>query len=167
MLFDEFQSFLTTANTSQDPSEVHGLMTGFMCANPSTTSLVRATAYNDWLGGVDVDTVLETHLNSLFDATEAELDEFSDFQFRVLMPDDDTAIDTRSKSLKSFCAGFLSGFGAAKSSGDVMEALSDFERIASLRETVEESEENESDLFEIIEFVRVSVLLIFAECRTE
>jgi hypothetical protein len=61
----------------------------------------------------------------------------------------------------------LSGFGAAKSSGDVMEALSDFERIASLRETVEESEENESDLFEIIEFVRVSVLLIFAECRTE
>jgi len=166
MLFDEFQSFLTTANTSQDPSEVHGLMTGYMCANPSTTSLVRAMAYNDWLG-VDVDTVLETQLNSLFDATEAELDEFSDFQFRVLMPDDDTAIDTRSKSLKSFCAGFLSGFGAAKSSEVVTEALSDFERIASLRETVEESEENESDLFEIIEFVRVSVLLIFAECRTE
>ena len=166
MLFDEFQSVLSTANISQDPSEVHGLMTGFMCAYPGSTSLLRATAYNDWLG-VDVNAGLEAHLNALFDATEAELDEFSDFQFRVLMPDDDTAIDTRSKSLKSFCAGFLSGFGATKSSEDVMEALSDFERIASLRETVEESEENESDLFEIIEFVRVSVLLIFAECRTE
>ena len=83
------------------------------------------------------------------------------------MPDDDEVIDVRSKSLKSFCGGFLSGFGATKSSDDVMEALSDFERIAALRETVEDSEENEADLFEIIEYVRVSVLLIFAECRAK
>lgn len=135
-----------------------------MCANPGTTTSVRVTAYNDWLGA-DVDAVLEGHLNTLFDATEAELDEFSDFQFRVLMPDDDVAIDIRSKSLKSFCAGFLSGFGATKSGDDGKEALADFERIAALRETVEESEENEADLFEIMEYVRVSVLLIFAECR--
>jgi len=49
-------------------------------------------------------------------------------------------------------------------SDDVIEAFADFSRIAGLTETVPDGEENESDLMEICEYVRISVLLIFTEC---
>ena len=125
----------------------------------------REVAYSDWLigGGERADAELVQWLDQLFEATLTELEEFSDFQFRILMPDDDASIDARSQALKSFCAGFLSDLGSYHFDEEVTEALTDLERIAALREEVGESEENESDLFEIVEFVRVSVLFIFTE----
>ena len=46
---------------------------------------------------------------------------------------------------------------------DIMEdALADLARVAAMTDEVPEGEENESDLNEILEFVRISTLLIFA-----
>ena len=49
---------------------------------------------------------------------------------------------------------------------DVHEAMKDLASIAAMTDAVPEGEENEGDLMEIIEFVRVSTLLIFAETKT-
>ena len=43
------------------------------------------------------------------------------------------------------------------------EALNDLARVAAMTDEVPEGEENESDLNEILEFVRISTLLVFAE----
>ena len=138
------------------------MIAGFLCANPGAGRLGQEAAYREWLVD-EIPPGLMEKLHLLFEATRVELGEFSDFQFRILMPDDDTDIDLRSKALKSFCSGFLSGFGPRKVPEEISEPVADFESIAALRGDVEDGEENESDLFEIVEFVRVSVLLIYAE----
>ena len=163
--YSDFQDVFLVSGIAISPSELHGLMTGFMCVNPDSSQQQREVAYSDWLigDGEPADAELVQRLDNLFEATLTELEEFSDFQFRILMPDDESSIDARSQALKSFCAGFLSGLGSRHFDEEVTEALTDLERIAALREEVGESEENESDLFEIIEFVRVSVLFIFTE----
>ena len=163
--YSDFQDVFLVSGIALSPSELHGLMTGFMCVNSDSSPEQREVAYSDWLigDGERADAELVQWLDQLFEATLTELEEFSDFQFRILMPDDDTCIDARSQALKSFCAGFLSGVGPYHFDEEVTEALTDLERIAALRGEVGESEENESDLFEIIEFVRVSVFFIFTE----
>ena len=163
--YSDFQDAFLVSGIAISPSELHGLMTGFMCVNPESSRQQREIVYSDWLmvDGGSTDEELVHLLDYLFETTLKELDEFSDFQFRILMPDEDASIDSRSQSLKFFCAGFLSGLGSHHFNQEISEVLTDLERIAAFREEVGESEENESDLFQIVEFVRISVLFVFDE----
>ena len=96
------------------------------------------------------------------------LGEFSDFDFSLIIPSDDESIAERVEAVSLWCSGFLSGYGesgrqlSSDDASDVKEALLDLSRIASMSGEVPEGEENESDLTEIVEFVRISTLLIFA-----
>ena len=90
-----------------------------------------------------------------------------------MIPADDEGITERAESVSLWCSGFLSGFGEsgrqldAADASDVKEALQDIGRIAVMSEEVTEGEENESDLTEIVEFIRISTLLIFAETESK
>ena len=73
-------------------------------------------------------------------------------------------------SIALWCSGFLSGLGESgrqidQEQGDAAEALGVIARIAAMTDEVPEGEDNEEDLTEIEEFVRVSTLLVFAETR--
>ncbi len=153
------------------PSELHGMLVGYLCARKDASESQRAALYADWLGdGVPL-SVVEL-LESLFEKAAEALDEYADFDFRLLTPDTDEAIGRRVDALADWCSGFLSGMGEAGTmspealEGDVAEALQDMAKIAALSEEVPEGEENEADLMEIEEFVRVSALLIYAETKT-
>lgn len=150
-------------------SEFHGLMTGYLSANTKSSSEERRALFEEWLDmqlrpdGLAI-------LEALYVNTVESLGESSDFEFRVLIPDDETSIAQRSEALSRWCTGYLSGFGSAGHfeqadlGDDVKEAFSDFSKIAGMNEAVPDSEENEVDLMEICEYVRISVLLIFTEC---
>lgn len=154
-------------------SEFHGLMTGYLCAKTSSSAGERVELYREWLEldvcGQELKTIDELYLH-----TEESLGEYSDFEFRILLPDDDSSISQRSKALSQWCTGFLSGFGSAGRFSqadlgeDVAEAFIDLSKIAGLAQEVSqgvpESEDNEVDLMEICEYVRISVLVIFTEC---
>ncbi len=166
---DAISQFLSAYDTEIGAPEFHGLMTGYLCANTSSTAEVRLGLYQDWLearvdlGEIDV-------LEKLYVDTRQSLDELSDFNFRVLAPYDDMPIAERSLALSRWCSGFLSGFGSAgrydegSLGGDVAEALTDFSKIATMAKEMPENEENEVDLLEILEYVRISVLLMYTEC---
>jgi hypothetical protein len=47
---------------------------------------------------------------------------------------------------------------------EVAEVMGDFAQISKLTDEVPEAEENESDLMEISEYVRMSALLVYTEC---
>ena len=154
-------------------AEFHGLMTGYLCAKTNSTAGERIELYREWLDSDIKGQELQT-LEELYRNTEESLGDFSDFEFRILLPDDDTMISRRSSALSEWCAGFLSGFGSAGQFNqvdlgeDVTDAFADFSKIASLAQEVSDevsdSEENEVDLMEICEYVRISVLVIFTEC---
>jgi uncharacterized protein YgfB (UPF0149 family) len=101
------------------------------------------------------------------------LGEYADFDFTLMIPADDEGITERAESVSLWCSGFLSGFGEsgrqldAADASDVKEALQDMGRIAAMSKEVTEGEENESDLTEIVEFIRISTLLIFAETESK
>ncbi len=163
------EEYLDDLDVDQDAAEFHGLMTGYLSANRQTTQSKRLSLFEEWL-----DTRLDSSAaeipEQLYGATMDSLDEYSDFEFRILLPSDDKPITRRSCALSKWCAGFLSGFGSAGRfeqadlSKEVSEAFGDFSSIAALSDEVPEGEDNEADLMEIIEFVRISVLLIFTEC---
>jgi uncharacterized protein len=163
--YTDYQQAFNAAKVTVTPSELHGQLAGYLCIKPDPQAVGRE--YDRWLG-TTAGKGLAAMLDELVVHTIDELHEYGDFQFRILMPDDGGGIDRRTRALGEFCAGFLAGAGLALTGNaslppGVTEVLTDFERIAALGEVVPESNENEADLTEIVEYVRVSVLLVYAE----
>lgn len=107
-------------------------------------------------------------LASLFDETEREIDDTA-FEFQLLLPDDGTDLASRTEALAEWCDGFVFGVGAggqraADLSGDSAEFLHDAMRIAHVDADDAGGETDEAALAELIEYVRVGVLLVRTEC---
>ena len=89
--------------------------------------------------------------------------------FQPLLPADEAALHERVEALSQWCQGFLYGLGESgwspgpAASEDVQEILRDLYKIARAGVSKgEENEEGERAYAELVEFVRVSVLLIRA-----
>lgn len=142
---------------------------GYLCAVKNQSQKDgRLAVYSGWVGD-SVPEELAELLEGAFNRGLENLEEFSDFDFSLLLPDDEAPISERAQSVGLWCSGFLSGFGETgrqldvNDKSDVHEAMRDLASIAAMTDDVPEGEENEADLMEIVEFVRVSTLLIFAE----
>lgn len=111
-------------------------------------------------------------LDELFEASAEGLAD-EELGFRLLVPDDRTAVSARTKAVSAWCSGFLAGFGLSgryrdeELSDDLKEVFADLGRIAAFAEDVPEDDENEADLLEIGEYVKMSALLVFTECANK
>ena len=74
----------------------------------------------------------------------------------------------RALALGQWCQSFLTGFGLTAGdralSSEAMEVLQDMAAIAQVQDSLEESEDGESDYMEVMEYLRVAPLLLFTEC---
>lgn len=168
--YPAFLDELSVHGIDLHPSELHGMLVGYLCAvQKDSQPAQRAALYAEWLGN-STPAVLVEMLEAECSLVLEHLDEFADFEFRLLTPADGLPIGERAAALAAWCSGFLSGFGQsgrtldAMSDSTVQEVLQDLGRIAAMTAEVPEGEDNESDLTEIEEFIRVSTLLVFAEC---
>ena len=170
--FQQYQNQLSAQSIDLHPSELHGRLTGYLCAvRGKSNKSDRLALYAVWLGQPPAEELAEL-LEVSFDLILENLDEFADFDFNPVVPDDDVAIADRVRAVALWCGGFLSALGEAgyqldqQDSPDVAEVMRDMARIAAVTDQISEGEENEVDLMEIIEFVRVSTLLIFADATS-
>ncbi len=91
--------------------------------------------------------------------------------FAPLLPDGDAGLGVRSRALASWCSGFLYGIGSAEEdiearlSENALEVLSDFSEVTRLRSDAKESKSSEANYSEIVEYMRVGVMLIFEELQ--
>ena len=155
-----------------DPSDLHGSLTGYLCAGGRAGT-------QGWLEALELrpdDSVVRSSaesapLQQLFTECAAWLDD-PDLRFEPLLPAVDTPVDTRADALVEWCRGFLGGIGLAgvgqahDFSPDCAEILRDFGTIAGSRFEYADSEEDETALAEVIEFIRVGVLLLHTELTT-
>ena len=90
------------------------------------------------------------------------------------LPDDDESLEDRTIALAQWCSGFLAGLASAGSldtlSSEATEAIGDLQEIAraavtSLDAQAEAAEEDEMAYAEIVEYVRVVVLMFHEEFR--
>ena len=150
-------------------SDLHGSLTGFLCGGGVADA-------RGWLGALELDVDDATDLPAdVLERLYRECGEWlndPDLAFEPLLPASDAALERRADALVEWCRGFLGGLGLAGVSrqhglsSEGAEILRDFGTIAGTRFEYADSEEDESALSEVIEFIRVGVLLLHAEIAT-
>ena len=162
---------LARARAELGAAECHGLLCGMLCG-------VDEQAPQRWLEEVlgpgqrlakARDECRDELLRVLTDTVRTLCS--GQCNFVPLLPDEDAGLGVRSEALADWCSGFLYGIGSAgddiqaRLSKDALEVLSDFSEVTRLRTDAEESESSEADYSEIVEYMRVGVMLIFEELR--
>jgi len=173
--FNAVEEMLRDVGALGDPAEIHGDLCGLLCllgddARPAWVAQVLA----DRIGEPAADAVNRAtdFLKSLAEQTFNTLED-GEMSFALLLPSDEEALESRAANLGFWCQGFLHGLGAGGGSGHrnhvleegvTQEIIRDFSEISRAAFTVDETvAEAEAAYMEVVEFVRVSVQLVFEE----
>lgn len=153
------------------PAELHGLLTGHLAAGARLQPTVLLQTACELM---DINSFAQESskvaLIDLYNASCSALESI-DLEFEMLLPGDDDEISIRVEALGRWCQSFLSGFGLygkhtdASLSAEAKETLNDLGQIAQISADLEDLDENENDLMEVQEYVRMAVLMLFTECN--
>lgn len=164
-------------------SESHGLITGLVAGQPD---LDVDRLWVHWAGlNLDVEHDIEDpanpqashreHLEAALEDTQKYL-QSAEMTFEALVPAMDQPLTQRTDSLAHWCGGFLAGFGASgavikdEQATEVLALLSEIARAStevdeSNGSNTDELEAEEKAFVEVVEFVKVAVLLLHEERR--
>lgn len=158
-----------------DAAECHGVLCGMLCARGSLSPhawmdefLEDATASGGSSGGAASDA--RRVFSELFEATQLELHS-EDLGFQPCLPDADAPLHERTQALASWCQGFLYGLGVSgigeRSAvpDNTRELIGDFSALAQAETGIGDGGELEEMYVELVEFIRVGVLLMHEELQ--
>jgi len=152
-------------------AECHGVVCGLLCRLPDAS----VDAYLGLLDMLELvkesGSGLKMSLEELLNSSRAQLAD-EDMGFCLWLPGDEEILEERTMALSHWCSGFLAGLGSSGDdslktiSGDANEALKDLQQIsaADVSDT-SESEEDENAFVEIVEYIRVVILMIREDLR--
>lgn len=170
--YDVVNDALARVECEQDAAEQHGQLCALFC-------LIESITPEQWLeialpkGEKGNALAAETRgiLTEIYDATVQTMDA-DDFDFQLLLPDDDAMLSTRLQAVSHWCQGFLMGVTHAgiadieKLPSNLPEIIRDFVEISRAESfEIENSEEDEASFVEISEFVRMGTLLFRVEFK--
>ncbi len=164
--YSEIQSALSGEHSLTDAAEAHGTLAGSLCSGPGYR-------FEDWLLDIlpegEARSPSDQVLRALYRCTAGALCA-PEMEFDLLLPDDGRPIIERAGALALWCQGFLYGLGlgvlrdAANMPGEVSEIVSDITEISGAAvDTTQSEESNEAAYAELVEFIRVSVQVVFEE----
>jgi len=172
LIYEDLSTPLLQLEPNKDPSEIHGSLCGILCADNSIDQ-------NTW--GSLVIPQFEpnnlTHRESmeifqkLYQQTVQQLNN-SNCEFQLILPrEDDAETQALVDALGEWCQGFLVGLSLGGVSDfeslpeDSAELVRDFVEIARAGTSyqLDNEDDNQQSLFELIEYVRIGVLLINEE----
>ncbi len=163
--YRELSEILNRLQIGINASDLHGSLTGYLCAGGKTTAEDWAEALAFDLEAARGDAIFA----QLYHFCRQQLDD-AELAFEPLLPGDEVTLAARADALVDWCRGFLGGIGLAggvcqgrEMSADAGEIVQDFGNIAASNLEYTGSEEDEAALAEVLEFVRVSVLLLCSE----
>ena len=169
----EIQNAIDKIEQARYPSEIHGCLCGLLCTdrNLSAQGWFEKTFQQLEPGNLLQQEGLE-QLSALFQTTVQQMND-PDFDFHLLLPDDNADISSRVQSLSDWCQGFLLGLSMGgmkelqKLPEDAIEIATDIAKIAQAGSSYElsDTDEDEESYQELIEYIRVGVLLINEELQ--
>jgi uncharacterized protein len=164
--YTELNNVLSHTTLKLHPSQVHGLICGILCGNPK-----RSTAWEALIAGNKETAKTHEVLQALYERSAQQLGDFL-FEFQLLMPDDQESLPVRAEALTLWCQGFLTGLKLAqiqivdREPSEMTEAINDIIEIAKMNyEEVVASDEDEAAYVELIEYVRMAIILIYQDLR--
>jgi uncharacterized protein YgfB (UPF0149 family) len=120
----------------------------------------------------DPGTGLRMSLEELLNSTRLQLAD-EDMSLALWLPNDDETLEDRTMALAQWCSGFLAGLGSSGDdilsamSDDANDAMKDLQQISAADVTdTDESEEDENAFVEIVEYIRVVVMMIREDLRS-
>lgn len=172
--YDACRNALRRADADLGASECHGVLCGLLCA-------AKEFPEDRWLeetlsGGTTGDSVsaqCTSLLRSARRETERQLTS-RDYEFEPMLPDDEAPLSQRGRALAQWCRGFLYGLAlggldeTSTTSEEVREVLGDLSEFTRLEvsESERETMDMETDYTELVEYVRVGVMLVHTEMRS-
>ncbi len=169
--YDELNAELVAVHAGVRASECHGFLCGHFCAS---NSIVTGSWSEHLLAGVDETVNMEDCLAILTQLANQVKDEVlsEEISFDLLLPDDESIASERSTALAEWCAGFVTGLGigglgdSIELNDECDEFIKDLVSISRMDTTVEEGEESEAAFFEIVEYIRVGVIMLHQELHS-
>jgi uncharacterized protein YgfB (UPF0149 family) len=171
--FDAMDQALRRVEAPADAAEVHGTLCGLVCGlGPGGQSVWLADTLAEAPADRPVPAQTGDLLAALAAGTCATL-EAGELNFQPLLPDDDQALAERVDSLAQWCLGFNHGlFVAARigdaeaelNGGNTAEIVRDFSEMSLAAVANDEPDAAGEEAFvELVEYVRVSVQLVYEE----
>jgi uncharacterized protein YgfB (UPF0149 family) len=169
---------LAQTSDAKGISESHGLICGLIVADPSIEPDVL---WVRWLSlHPETEDLLESsskavspqqHLKAALVMTKEEL-QSEEMQFEILVPAAEQPLAQRTEGLAHWCTGFLAGFGASggvvgdSEAREAFSLLGEIARATSTSDPQDGIDEGEEEaFFELVEFVKVAVLLLHEDRR--
>ncbi len=169
--FDDWAELFLQLGVADSPAELHGVLVGSLVAGRRMTPMEWMRVVTEHLGtevlNAEFDQ-LRRQFDGLYKEWERVLQQDA-LGFRPLLPEDDVSLGERLESVGAWCQGFVEGFslglpGAHPAlADDTRELLSDLMAIAEIDPVVDASEEQEHDYMQLVEFIRVAAINLFAE----
>ncbi|TBR43512.1 YecA family protein [Marinomonas agarivorans] len=168
--FDLLADVFVTESIAASPAELHGQLCGYLASGVSLP-------LEDWLKMVVEFCELEkwqqedsrTAIVELYSST-IQLFKNGEYALDPVMADEDSSLANRGFTLAEWAHGFLAGYGLSGRKEDIsidaQNVLKDFANISAMKsemKTLEDNNDNEKDLMELIEYVRLSAMMLYAE----
>ena len=166
--FDEVNAELMAVHAGMGASECHGFICGLFCVSNTVASDLWQ---DNLMAGIDDAADLDDCFAILSQLANQVSEEIlaEDISFSLLLPDDESTISERSCALAEWSAGFVSGLGIGGLAekppliDECDEFIKDLVSISRMETTVEDSEDVEAAFFEVVEYIRVGVIVMHQE----
>jgi len=172
---EEVEQALQMLDAEINASEIHGTLSAMLCADSASTG---DNWFQPLLPDFNSSDLLQKEaahiLGRLRDETRQLLND-PECEYQLLLPEDNAGVTSRTTALSDWCQGFIMGLMMCglkdihkmpENSAEVTSDIMEISRASSGYEMTD-SEEDESALEELIEYVRVGVLLINEELNPQ
>ncbi len=167
--YQPFAEHLKKLQVLASPSELQAHAAGMLCVNGQMDfKLWSSWVVNEYCVDGQAGAGLDVVLSAVFDHTKALLSQ-DDFSFELLLPDNEPSMAARLAVLSDWVSTFLSALGVAGYSGkeqvsqEVVEFVADLDKIARVEQDADDTEGEELDFMEIVEYVRTGVMMLSTE----
>lgn len=169
--YDELEHLFKSAQIVLFPAEVHGLVCGFICAGTRLNGklCLDMLMLDDHMADESVVKAMRDAVLNLYAASYQQIIA-DEFDLELLLPQDEADLSMRAKAIGEWCQGFLTGLGMAGvmlndgESDQTRETLEQLAEISNIEyDSMQFEASDEMSLFQVTEFVRMAVYMIFTE----
>jgi uncharacterized protein YgfB (UPF0149 family) len=166
--YDTFVESIVALSLNISGSELHGMMCGYLCAGADSQGEAYLRALLNNKKDEDSRNALLS-MFSVFSISQQQINNF-DFEFEMLLPDEEESLVERAQAFSEWCEGFTQGLNMAGVGleqfyeEEAQEALQHIIEFAELDcETLDVDEEDEKALMEVSEYARLAVIRLHGD----
>ncbi|REG81474.1 UPF0149 family protein [Marinomonas pollencensis] len=168
--FDLIADVFVSESISASPAELHGQLCGYLASGvtlPLEDWLAMVVEFCDiegWKEDASRAAIVELYTSTL------TLLQNGEYALVPCISDDDAELCERGVTLSQWAHGFLAGYGLSGQKKDLSDetkqVLRDFANISGMQaemRALEDNNDNETDLTELVEYVRLSAMMLYSE----